>query len=55
MTELLNYSSVTAEKPSQFLLTLRTKLAKSDMPQEMIRELFIAKTFFFLSYPREPS
>ena len=43
MTELLNYSSVTAEKPSQFLLMLRTKLAKSDMSQEMIRELFIAK------------
>ena len=43
VTELLNYSSVTAEKPSQFLLMLRTKLAKSDMSQEMIRELFIAK------------
>ena len=40
VTELLNYSSVTA---SQFLLMLRTKLAKSDMSQEMIRELFIAK------------
>ena len=43
MTELLNYSTVTAEKLSQFLLMLRTKLAKSDMSQEMIRELFIAK------------
>ena len=43
VTELLNYSSVTAEKPSQFLLMLRTKLARSDMSQEMIRELFIAK------------
>ena len=38
VTELLNYSSVTAEKPCQFLLMLRTKLAKSDMSQEMIRE-----------------
>ena len=28
VTELLNYSSVTAEKPSQFLLMLRTKLSK---------------------------
>ena len=43
VTELLNYSTVAAEKPSQFLLMLRTKLAKSDMSQEMIRELFIAK------------
>ena len=43
VTELLNYSSTTAKKPSQFLLMLRTKLAKSDMSQEMIRELFIAK------------
>ena len=43
VTELLNYSSVTAEKLSQFLLMLRTKLAKSDMYQEMIRELFNAK------------
>ena len=43
MTKLLNYSTVTAEKPSQFLLMLRTNLAKSDMSQEMIRELFIAK------------
>ena len=43
VTELLNYSTVTAEKSSQFLLMLRTKLAKSDMSQKMIRELFIAK------------
>ena len=41
--ELLNYSTVTAEKPFQFPLMLRTKVAKSDMSQEMIRELFIAK------------
>ena len=34
---------ITDEKPSQFLLTLRTKLAKSDMSANMIRELFIAK------------
>ena len=43
VTELLDHSTVTAEKPSQFLLMLRTKLAKSDMSQEMTRELFIAK------------
>ena len=43
VTVLLNYSTVTAEKPSQFLSILRAKLAKSDMSQEMILELFIAK------------
>ena len=43
VTKLLNYSIVTPEKPSQFLLMLRTKLAKSDTSQEMICELFIAK------------
>ena len=43
VSELLSYSVITDEKPSQFLLTLRTKLAKSDMSANMIRELFIAK------------
>ena len=43
VSELLNYSTVTAEKPSQFLLMLRTKLAKSDMSQEMIREFLLPK------------
>ena len=43
VSELLSYPVITDEKPSQFLLTLRTKLAKSDMSANMIRELFIAK------------
>ena len=43
VTVLLNYFTVTAEKPFQFLSILRAKLAKSDMSQEMILELFIAK------------
>ena len=42
VTKLFNYSIVTAEKLSQFLWMLRTKLTKSEMSQEMIRELFIA-------------
>ena len=43
VTKLLNYSTVTVEKLSRFLLILRTKLVTSDMSQEMINELFIAK------------
>ena len=43
VSELLGCTTVPEEKPSQFLLTLRTKLAQSDMPEAMIRELFIAK------------
>ena len=50
VSELLSYPVITDEKPSQFLLTLRTKLAKSDMSANMIRELFIAKMPEHLRY-----
>ena len=43
VSELLNYSTVTEERPTQFLVTLRTKLAQSNMTTDMIRELFIDK------------
>ena len=43
VSELLSYPTVAEERPSRFLLTLRTKLAQGDMSEDMIRELFIAK------------
>ena len=43
MSELLSYPVITDEKPSQFLLMLRTKPAKIDMSANMSCELFIAK------------
>ena len=41
--EFLECTTVPRKKPLQFLLTLRTKLAQSDMSEAIIRKLFIAK------------
>jgi len=43
VSELLSCPTITDERPSQFLLMLRTKLARGDISEDMVRELFIAK------------
>ena len=48
VSELLECTTVPEEKPSHFLLTLRTKLAQSDMSEAMIRGLLIAKMLKYL-------